>query len=472
MSIKDLGKQSIIYGFGHVLARLVTFLLLPIYTHTFDQGEYGILSLAYAFIGFALIIYKYGMDTALMKYSVQKSGDERNKYITVIIISQFITAILFTFIIYSTRHYTANYVLGVDNPDWMIYLSIILFFDSMWNLPLLILRSEEKPVPYISFSLFNVFMTMFLNIIFVVYWDQGIEGVFKANIIASILIFTFSLPIIFKRIDFYSFEKEIFIKVFKFALPFLPAGIFTMIMELSDRYFLEFYLGAKDVGLYSAGKKMGMLGLTAVMGFNMGWTPYFLKRGKQSGAKIEFSRITTLFLGIMGYVTLLVSVWISSIMRFSFGGKTLIGQEFWDCEPVVNIILFGYFFFGVYVIQLPGVYIKKITVWVPFFRISGALSLIFCSIILIPRVGYMGAAYAVLLAFIIMSIVIYYKTYALYPISYNWIGVFYPIIFLLLIQLNINDISFKIFISIVYPILWYMFVLSRDEKDGLKRLLV
>ena len=174
----------------------------------------------------------------------------------------------------------------------------------------------------------------------------------------------------------------------------------------------------------------------------------------------------------MGYVTLLVSVWISYIMRFSFGGKTLIGQEFWDCEPVVKIILFGYFFFGVYVIQLPGVYIKKITAWVPFFRISGALSLIFCSMILIPRIGYMGAAYAVLLAFVIMSIVIFYKTYDLYPISYNWIGVLYPIIFLLLIQLNINDISFKIFISIVYPILWYMIVLSRDEKNGLKRLLV
>ena len=93
MSIKDLGKQSIIYGFGHVLARLVTFLLLPIYTHTFDQGEYGILSLAYAFIGFALIIYKYGMDTALMKYGVQKLNLDRSKHITVILITQVLTSI-------------------------------------------------------------------------------------------------------------------------------------------------------------------------------------------------------------------------------------------------------------------------------------------------------------------------------------------------------------------------------------------
>ena len=79
--IISLSKNTLIYGLGHNLARVVTFLLLPLYTHTFTQDEYGALSLAYAFMGFALILYRYGMDTALMKYSVQKSGQERNKYI-------------------------------------------------------------------------------------------------------------------------------------------------------------------------------------------------------------------------------------------------------------------------------------------------------------------------------------------------------------------------------------------------------
>ena len=65
MSLKTLGKESLIYGIGHVMARMVTFLLLPLYTHVFTPEEYGAISLAYAFIGFALIFYKYGMDTAV-----------------------------------------------------------------------------------------------------------------------------------------------------------------------------------------------------------------------------------------------------------------------------------------------------------------------------------------------------------------------------------------------------------------------
>lgn len=470
MSIKALGKQSLIYGIGHVMARLITFLLLPLYTHTFTQVEYGALSLAYAFMGFALIIYRYGMDTALMKYSVQKSGQNRKKYITIIIGVQAITGIVFTILLYLSRNITAVYVLGINRPDWMIYLSVILFFDSMWNLPMLILRSEERAGPFIIFSLLNVILTMVLNILFVVYWDSGIEGVFKANVIASSSVFFFSLPIILNRIKFSLFEKEAFMKIMRFALPFLPAGIFTMIMELSDRYLLEFYLGTAEVGLYSAGKKMGMLGLTVVMGFNMGWTPYFLKRGKQKGARIEFSKITTLFLGIMGYVTVLVSIWIPNIMRFSIGGSTLIGSEFWACEQVVSTILIGYFFFATYVIQLPGVYMKEITSWVPIFRIIGASSLILSSVFFIPTFGFLGAAYSVVLAFIFMSMSIYFKTNKIYPIAYNWRGILYPIFFLIIIQFHIDDLITRAFISLLYPALWYVVAINKEEKTGLKRL--
>ena len=470
MSIKALGKQSLIYGIGHVMARLITFLLLPLYTHTFTQVEYGALSLAYAFMGFALIIYRYGMDTALMKYSVQKSGQNRKKYITIIIGVQAITGIVFTILLYLSRNITAVYVLGINRPDWMIYLSVILFFDSMWNLPMLILRSEERAGPFIIFSLLNVILTMVLNILFVVYWDSGIEGVFKANVIASSSVFFFSLPIILNRIKFSLFEKEAFMKIMRFALPFLPAGIFTMIMELSDRYLLEFYLGTAEVGLYSAGKKMGMLGLTVVMGFNMGWTPYFLKRGKQKGARIEFSKITTLFLGIMGYVTVLVSIWIPNIMRFSIGGSTLIGSEFWACEQVVSTILIGYFFFATYVIQLPGVYMKEITSWVPIFRIIGASSLILSSVFFIPTFGFLGAAYSVVLAFIFMSMSIYFKTNKIYPIAYNWRGILYPIFFLIIIQFHIDDLITRALISLLYPALWYVVAINKEEKTGLKRL--
>jgi O-antigen/teichoic acid export membrane protein len=312
---------------------------------------------------------------------------------------------------------------------------------------------------------------MVLNILFVVHWGYGIEGVFKANILASGIVFILSLPIVIQRIQLHAFNKKVFNKILYFALPFLPAGLFTMVMELSDRYLLEWLLGTADVGLYSAGKKMGMLGLTVVMGFNMGWTPYFLKRGKEKGAKIEFAKIATLFLGIMGYISVLVSVWVPEIMRLSVAGKTLIGPEFWDCEPVVSTILLGYFFFGTYVLQLPGVYMKEITNWVPIFRIMGAGTLIVSSMYLIPAFGLIGAAYGVVLAFIAMSSAIYFKTHSLYPVRYNWRGIVFPVVFLAGIQAGIDGTWSKLAVSLLFPLLWYAIAITDQEKDGLLRLL-
>ena len=405
-----------------------------------------------------------------MKFSVQTSGVERTKHISIIVVSQILTGIIFTTFLYIIREHIAYWVLGVNRPDWMIYIVIILFLDSIWNLPLLILRSEEKATLFIGFSLLNVIATMLLNILFVVYWGYGIEGVFLANIISSGIILVFSSPIIINRIKVKLFDKIVFKKVFQFAIPFLPAGVFTMVMELSDRYLLEWFLGIADVGLYSAGKKMGMLGLTIVMGFNMGWTPYFLKRGQEKGAKIEFAKIATLFSGIMGYISMLVSIWVGEIMQLSIFGQTLIGSEFWNCEPVVSVILTGYFFFGTYVIQLPGVYMKEITNWVPIFRITGALTLILSCIWLIPILGFMGAAYSVVFAFLAMNLSIYFKTYRIYRVPYNWRAILFPIIFLVGAQLNIGDLLPKLWLTIIYPLLWYFFALTNDEKQDLIRL--
>ena len=173
----------------------------------------------------------------------------------------------------------------------------------------------------------------------------------------------------------------------------------------------------------------------------------------------------------MGFVTLLVSLWVSNIMRIHIGVGTLIGAEFWDCEPVVKIILFGYFFFGTYVIQLPGIYIKEITKWVPIFRICGALcSIAFC-VILIPRRGFIGAAYSVLFAFVLMSIAIYIKTQNIYKVPYNLRGIFYPIVFLTFIQVYEFDFISKIALSIAYPLFWYFIATNEDEKNEVMRLI-
>ena len=88
---------------------------------------------------------------------------------------------------------------------------------------------------------------MIFNIVFVIKWELGIEGVLLANLMVSGIIFILSLPIIIKRIQLYQIKSNVMKDIVKFGLPFLPAGIFTMIMELSNRYILNWLEGTYAV---------------------------------------------------------------------------------------------------------------------------------------------------------------------------------------------------------------------------------
>ena len=128
-------------------------------------------------------------------------------------------------------------------------------------------------------------------------------------------------------LSFSEINLDILKNVIKFGIPFLPAGLLTMVMELSNRYVLEMLKGVEAVGLFSAGYKLGIFALVLVMGFNMGWTPYFLRRIKEDGSKEDFSTISTLFLGLIGLVIFTTTIWISDLIRININGSYIIGKE-------------------------------------------------------------------------------------------------------------------------------------------------
>tara|TARA_Y100000768_G_C23915369_1_gene652096 strand:- start:57 stop:1292 length:1236 start_codon:yes stop_codon:yes gene_type:complete len=410
------------------------------------------------------------MDTALMKYSVQLIGEERTIYISSIYILQLISAIIFSTILFFAKDYVSEPILGIENPNWIIIISGILILDNLWNHHVLLLRAENKAMPFILFNLGNVILTMVFNIIFIIKWELGVEGVLLANLSASSIIFILSLPVMIKRISLLQIQSKIIKNIIKFGLPFLPAGIFTMIMELSNRYILDWLEGTHAVGLFSAGYKLGIFGLIVVMGFNMGWTPFFLKRINEKNAKVEFSYIASLFIGLLGFVVLVISIWIPEIIRLNINSNYLIGENFWRAEDIVPIVLIGYYFFGFYVIQLPGIYAKELTSWIPIFRALGAMTNIALNIFLIPKYGVLGSAYATVIAFFIMSLSVFIKLFNIYYIKYNWLALCYPLFFMSVIFFPIESLFYRFLIVMFYGIGWYFLAISKNERIILKGL--
>ena len=63
--IKELTKDTALYGISTIVGRFLGFILVPFYTNVFSPEEFGIQSYIYAFLAFVNIVYIYGMDASL-----------------------------------------------------------------------------------------------------------------------------------------------------------------------------------------------------------------------------------------------------------------------------------------------------------------------------------------------------------------------------------------------------------------------
>ncbi|MFQ6604796.1 MAG: lipopolysaccharide biosynthesis protein [Fidelibacterota bacterium] len=467
MSVRALGKQSLIYGFGHIISRLITFLLLPIYTNVFTRGEYGVVSLVYAFIGFAMMFYRYGTDTALMKFYSQEKADQP-VYLTTILLLQIVTGFLFSGFLILSRSWLSPILFAVSDTTIIVITSGILFCDTIWTLAAIVLRSEEKPVRFVLLNLINVMGSLGLNIYFVVGLHLGIRGVLYSNLIVSAFLVILTLPFFFRRMVFHRLSPDYSRTVLRFALPFLPAGIFTMIMELSNRYFLNWLTDTATVGVYSAGYKLGMFGLLIVMGFNMGWTPYFLKQRTNPEAQKLFARVANFFTGIQGLISVIIILWIQDLVTFRFLGYSFFGESFWESTVIVPIILLGYMFFGLYVLQHPAIYHTDNTRWVVQFRAVGAVTAIVLNLALIPLFGIMGSAWASCMAYAFMAGSIYRKTHALYPIPYRWTAILFPVLAIILTMILPHNLFTKLALPMLYAVIWVTVILPASDRKVLR----
>ena len=456
MSIQTLGKQSLIYGFGHIMVRLVTFLLLPLYTNIFSAEEYGVVALFYTFLSFMNVILRYGMGAALLKFYVPADTDERKTIITNIIASLFLSGGLFLILFYMFRHMLAPIILGVNNPELITLMGIIIVFDTIWSIPMLVLRSENRPIQFISLSLLNVGITMGLNLVLILKMGMGIKAVFLSNLIASGILLLVSLPILGKRFNLSSLSVDRWKTILKFAMPFLPAGLFSMVMEVSDRYILKYLTDLSTVGIYNTGYKVGMLMMLVVTGFNMGWQPYFLQERKSNPKGNVFENIITYVCASLGFIWVMILVWSDKLMRFKLFGYSFFGEEFYDALPLVPWIALGYLFYGYYILQTPGIFLKdrpSIAAWT---RLFGALINIGLNLFLIPIYGAWGAAISTCLSFFFMAVLMNVISNKLYPIKIKWPKISMIIIILLvsyaLTKAFGDGIITGLLISIIYPL--------------------
>lgn len=477
--MKKLLNETIIYGIGAIMPRVILFILNPLYINQIANKEFAIFSNLYALISFVNIILSFGFETAFFRFSSDKDQSKDNEKKTFNTSFWFLfglsTVFLLVCLIFSQS--IADKLEYSENPEYIRWFAWIAFFDNLCVIPFAWLRYNNKPIKYslvrVVQSFFQTIVTvaLFLYIPLSISQDFGLKEKvsfpFFSNLTASVLGFILLLPIVLK-IKF-QFSIDLLKKMIAYSWPVMIAGFAFMVNENFDKAIQIFFISAEEAGAYGGCYKLAVLMTLFVTAYRMGIEPFFFKQMNNKNAKNTYAKVTEYFTFFASTVAMGI------IANISWLKQLLIpNSSYWTAIDIIPIIVIANLCFGIYYNFSTWYKVTDRTKIGTVISWLGAIITIILNLLFLKKYGFMVSAWVTFLAYFIMMITSYLLGQKYYPIPYRirkmtfFIGLLMAFSFITVYFFNYNFWIGNILFLIYTGILIYTekdMILSRIRKN-------
>ncbi|WP_299382877.1 oligosaccharide flippase family protein [uncultured Lacinutrix sp.] len=427
---KSLFKQTFIYGLATVLPRMLSFILVPLYTdpNVLSTAEYGRVSFIFAYFVLFNVVLAYGMETAFFRFF---NKDEKKEKVTS---TSAISLIVSSFALLGVAFLFRNQISTLIDIElrYLNLIFIILLLDALVIIPFSWLRATAKPMRYAIIKILNVAINLGLNVFLLLYLyelsysntllskicvdDFQISYIFISNLIASAITLLLLIPF-YSKIKF-SFDLVLWKKMMRYAMPVLIAGIAYSVNETFDRILLEKLLPAniadEQIGMYSACYKLALFMTLFATAFRLGIEPYFFSHSKTENPQKNYAKILEYFVAFGSVILLSVVVFADVLKPY-----IIRSEAYYEAMWIVPFILLANFCLGIYHNLSVWYKITDRTKFGAYISILGAVITLALNYILIPIIGFKGSAIATLSAYAIMMLSSFFFGRKYYPIPYN-----------------------------------------------------
>ncbi len=474
--ISKVFKHSFVYGLTGVASTLAAVLLVPIYTRILTPEDYGVIAILRTLVGILVIIFNLGMGSAIFwAYFRAESEAEKKKVVGTALFFQLLFPLVLTLFLVAISPSFNQLIFQGDQPlYYFIIIFVTIFFQAGITIPLAVLRAKEQPQKYVFLTLSNLILTIIFSIIFVVVLRLGVLGVLLGSLIGGGLVYLASLPFVvrYAKLGMSLFWLK---GMLSFGLPMVPAGLSMWILNSSNRYFLNYFGGLSEVGIYNVGSRVGMIIVLVVGAVQLAYAPFIFSNQNKKNAKEIYKKFATYYLLLLFYIALGLAVLSKEAITI------LTGPKFHSAYVVVPFIAFAYTAFGLYTIFAIGIALMRKTIYSFFSAGLASLINIGLNFLLVPEFGVIGAASSTLLSFLVMMILMYSFSQRVYHINYELgrmvkIVIVGLIIYAVSFQINLSlwpSVTLKfIMLGAYLPILYLLGFFQEQEKRKLPTVLL
>ncbi|MBM3265684.1 MAG: oligosaccharide flippase family protein [candidate division Zixibacteria bacterium] len=400
----SLLRVSSVYAAGLVINRGLDFAFLPLYTHLFSPEEYGAVALCLVLLAFGHVVYAMGFGPAFVRVAAMAGAEQAGRLFPGITVVLAVTATIFSSTLIIGSDVAAAWLGIADHAGMVVRTAVVLFLDVWTLLPYSLMRAGQQAGRFVACTTAATLVHITGILYFVVYSQTGPEGLFNALIAASFFNAIFSTVAVRRQIRLRPTFSDIG-SLARFGLPFVPAGVASVAIELIDRILLERFTDTATVGVYSAAARLASgMGLI-VKAFDYAWTPYVLSQNRDTDRVMRK--------GMTGLVVMTTPLWTvfwlfgENLIRWEGLGLPLLGPAYVAGISVVPVLMGAGILNGLAEGLTARIYLKGDSKLVPLATIAGAGVNVAANLALIPVWGMQGAAYATVLAYAVALIILW-----------------------------------------------------------------
>jgi len=313
--VKDLG----IYAIGNLGSKLITFMLVPLYTYYItDPAEFGYYDICLAIVFCFVPVVSLQLGESAFRFLLDDTDADKRKQIITFVTSTIIRNSIFIIII----AFLLSLFISIR------YLPFIIIFglaQTIYDVSLQVVRGLGHTKIFMTCGLFNSLLLASGSLFFIVLFDFGVPGIFYANILSRLITFLYieiKLKILRKYFSVGIDGENIHRKMLHYSLPLLPAVLIWWVLNSSNVFFIKQFLGLEENGIYAIIAKFTSILYVLSLIFYQAWQQNAIEEYNSPNRNKFFSQVFN------SYIFLLCGLAIAYpfCLRLNYGW--LVGAEY------------------------------------------------------------------------------------------------------------------------------------------------
>lgn len=431
--IKQLAGETAIYGLSTILARIINFFLVPLYSRVLITSDYGVVTEFMSYIAVLQVVLVLGLETGCFRYASKEGVNRKavfsNAFITVlgVCLLFFGCSVLFSDGISSALGYEGF-------PSLIIYVAAILALDCPLAILFAKLRYEHKALSFAAIKTLKILTEVGMNLLLYLvmparfaanpdHWMLNFVSAtpdFTYAIFAILVSCIVSLVLIFPQIFTLSvrLDGKLLAKLLAYSLPLMVAGLPGVLNDFLDRILMRFINAdpenwRADLGVYQAGVKIAVLMQLFSQMFRYAAEPFFFQRAREKDSRQTYSSVFSWFVAfcMFGFVF---------IMLFFDEVALILGPDYRVGLSIAPIMMMAYIMTGMLFNVNMWYKLAEKTGYAVWITLAGLVVSTVINIVWMPQYSYHAAAWAHVASYGVMILITVLLGRKYYPIPYEW----------------------------------------------------